>query len=264
MPVPLQAAVYDWSDVADPTSDELAEIDAAVAAAPEAPSCQFVQAWLDSYPVKQALAVVGMPDGSGEWLVRFTAELFAHTEAVSPYKDVADRAFALATQWHQAVGREGWNKRGQLPVELLWEMVGLMPIEAVAHYVSSMAPSQEQKATTERIEEWLFPLLDLDKARQAVELVKAGTPAVRAATQVGISHKNGLARYMKAMRVEAVCQQSDGRRLMPPSVRRRILELAAEGHGPKAVQALINEERPGLNIQYPAVKMAVLRARAGK
>ena len=209
-------------------------------------------AWYQSYPVQRTLELIGEPDGTDEWIATFTATLFEVVEQIAETKQrlKVDRFLELRSQWDIAVAHVGWSRGGQLPTYLLREMVDLLPIDKVADSL---------RTTVEQVEKWLFPKTDLDVVRTAADKVREGHPATLVAKAHDIDYCDVLAPYLRYHRIETVTVAADGRRRMPPSVRERILELKAEGLGPKAITEQINDEL-GVGVKYDAVKQVVRRA----
>lgn len=253
----LQVEPYDWSDVVEPTYAELAEIDAAMAThmpSPDAP----LDAWTRSYHVRKTVEIVGLPDGSTEWMLDFTSTLLALTDALGEITNNidADHMHFLACRWRNALAGQSWKRGGIMPkkaMAALREMVELLPVDCVARYLD---------ATPKQVERWLFPHLNLDAVHVGAELFKSGTGLKRSAAQAGVSHTLLLA-WLRAMRVPTpVTVTPDGRKVMPPAVRQRILELGTEGHGPRAVLTMVQAEFPeAADMSYDAVSMILSRAR---
>lgn len=239
----LEAAPYSWDDVPDPTEAELEEIDAAIAAAPqvEPTDRDKLDAWIESYPVKLTLNQVGWPDGSTTWMLRFTAQLFANTDAIAEALSDADpnRMLELATSWHNSLGRQGWSRGGATPLELLREMTERLPVEGVAQYLD---------ASVEQVQDWLFPRTDTGALRTAGRLYGNGVSLRQAAERCGLD-KNTVLRFVTAMRIEApqIVTYADGRKTMPADVKQRVLELAERGLGSRAITDAILDERPDLS-----------------
>lgn len=221
-----------------------------------------VIAWYNSYPVKRTLEIIGEPDGTDEWIANFTATLFEVVEQIAEAKErfKVNRFLELRTRWENAVAHCEWygdhafdgkkRRGGQLPVHLLREMVELLPIDKVAYSL---------RVEVGQVVEWLFPRSDVTKLADAAQRVVAGVPAQVAAQQVGIHYNDVLLPYLRAFRIEAIAVKADGRRVMPPSIRQRIVAMAADGLGPKEITDKINLET-GCDVKYAAVKMLVRRA----
>lgn len=226
--------------------------------------------WYDSYPVQQALKQAGpLQLNNPSWFADFAEALI---DAADRTADIdsgdAQEAQESADTWHRALEAAGNPK--ELPQNFwarkhLRRLLDIMPIDAVARYLTDSAPSIEQRPDVRQVERWLFPKLAsddrLDRAHKAKQMVLDGVPPKTAAARVGICYGNGLLPFLKAHRVEAVVVGIDGRRKMPASIRERIAELGAQGLTAKVVMDTVNAENPGLDIKYDAVKQALRRAR---
>lgn len=80
----IEYEIPDYSDVPEPTEAELAEVDAAMAAALDGSPVYVVQeatAWLKTQPVQAALAAVGPPIATDSWTPDFAEHLLGYVDA---------------------------------------------------------------------------------------------------------------------------------------------------------------------------------------
>ena len=224
-------------------------------------------AWLNSYPVQQALKEVGEPDGTDEWRFNFATALLKHTEEGARITRDADRMAYLAGQWNAMIdqltfhdtdtqkhGGTGVYVGGVVPTDLLEQMLEILSLEQLARYLGTL----EYKLLG-----YLFPRVDVETLRQGARHFRMGMGLHAAAKHVGTSFAV-LRRYLDYTREPTPnIVTSNGRVQRSPAVRQRILDMAAEGLGPSAILERIKAELPvetdGLT--YHAVKQLVWRAK---
>jgi hypothetical protein len=227
---------YGWDDVAEPTDAELAEVDAAMAAAP--PIVQRFDSrkeWAQNAKVRIAIQQVGLPDSEPGWLERFTKVLFAITEAaaqlgvdellegMTQYKQLGDKAEHGGVQLHGRPHCTIIHKflRAGLDIESTACVLGI----DVQEVCRRLSPSHGLK------------LLDADRL-----LRRGDVPVAEIARQTGIS-QDRLIDYSKTCGVRTHSQIKHSRRATD-ECKARAVALGRAGHKTTAVLDQLTQEFP--------------------
>lgn len=204
----------------EPTAEELAAIDAA-----ERPE-QIISLddWARTSWTQTTLRVVGPPDGTAEWRLRFVAELLGYHEAVRRAQDALvgidiAELDALRRAWDEATHK--WHGGGGFRgASIVNKMLGAgLTLRAVASYLEQPAPV---------VAKYLYSANPVGLLA-ADDLLRATSPLPwrQVATQTGVSY-DAVRRH--AERIGARPSQERHWK-HDVSLRDRCLELRAEGMG---------------------------------
>lgn len=273
--MPLAYEPYDWSDVREPTDQELAEIEAAVDAAPAPPaSVRAAAAWTRSGPVRVALEQVGMPDGSHDWIVAFASHLLAYTDARgaaltevagehlveqvaewrNAYQNMASTAGlaggstggAMFGKSHEGTRRAGLPKWRGMPTDIPRALFKHADFAHVAWLLCT---------PPEHLMEALWTTTKPGHLTAGLARVKAGETVEQAAIAVGCSAR-ALREYAVACRVERTT--ADNRKFGREQQQRRALELWPQHKNVSAVHRQLVAE--GVDVAEMTVRRWLDRA----
>lgn len=259
----LEYDLPDWSGVPEPTEADLAEVDAALAAAPRTPPDCPADAWLDGYAVRKAFDAAGLPDGTGTWQARFAAHLFGIADAIGERisTDQVDGLLHIASVERRALHDADSGERINPGIRFT-QNGAVGSVRVLLQYMDLEGCAGLLGVTEERLRERLWNV-DLDLLRSATTAFMDGMPLRDAAQACGTSDHT-LTDWLGVHQIERpYTVASNGRRLMSAVCRRRMLDLIDNTDLPHSeIRATLTAEFPEMaSFSSRAVYQTVTRRR---
>lgn len=263
----LDYEVFDHWDTPEPSAEELAEIDAAIAAAqrradstrrPDAPA----DAWADNFAVRRAVDVVGPPDGTGTWQARFAAHLFGITDAIGERvdPDEVDGLLHIASVVRRSLQDADPNKPPSAglrfaqsnPVGSARLLLQHMDLEHCAWLLG---------VTEDRLVEYLWPADLAVRLRAATTEWMDGRPLTEASAICDVDART-IGSWIKIHGLERPFLVGSGKRQMSAACRRRVLALADADLSCAEIREIVTAEFPEIaSFSQSAVRRAVTKRR---